>query len=332
MANITRTPPPDGEPLELAPFQPTPEQKKEVTDAVRASRADATWRAYRADWQDWEAWAKANATTVIPASVASVCAFLAERGKTHSIATLEGRLSGIAQAHRMRNLPSPTHDPQVRMVMAGLRRKKGVIPNRKAAADLDVVRKLLTAFDRKTVGGVRDAALVLLGFAGAFRRSEICALEVRDLDFRPEGVLVLIRRSKTDQEGKGRLVPIQKAPDPEICAVEALRRWIAAGKLTDGPVFRGLTKWGTLRKTALSPQIVAMTVQGAAQKVGLDPTTFGAHSLRAGHVTQALSVGASDRSVQEMTGHRNSAMLDIYKRDVNPFARGTGSDIYKEKK
>jgi integrase len=319
--------------LSAANLTLAPEVVERARENFRASKADATWRAYKTDWEDWELWATARKLSPLPADPAAICLFLAERSSRLKIATLEGRLAGISQAHKLAGLPSPTHDPSVKAQMAGIRRRLGVKQAQKAAADLPTLRAMLETIPREGLAGKRDRAILLLGFGGAFRRSEITALTFEDLEFRPEGVLVTIRKSKTDQEGVGRIVPIAKAPDPDVCPVEALRSWLGAlAPIAKGHVFRSLTKWGTVRDGKMSDQVVALVVQGAAEKAGFDPSRFGGHSLRAGHVTQALAGGATDRQVQEVTGHQKVEMLNRYKRDVNPFARGSGSALYTEKK
>jgi integrase len=154
--------------------------------------------------------------------------------------------------------------------------------------------------------GCRDRALVLLGFAGAFRRSELVALEVADCVFGREGLTVLLRRSKTDQDGQGRKVGIPYGSNPETCPMRVLQRWLEQSGVTTGPVFRSLNRHGQVQPAGLSGIDVARVVKKLAERAGLDPAKFAGHSLRAGHATAAAIAGASERSIMNQTGHRSA--------------------------
>lgn len=169
--------------------------------AARA-RAAATLRAYRADWRDFAAWCQERQTSALPAAPDAVALYITDLARTRAVSTIRRRLASIVQAHRAQGLESPTGAPVVRQVLRGIRRAKGVAPRQKAAADLAVIRAMVAALD-ESLPGLRDRAILLLGFAGAFRRSELARLTVADLEFVSEGVIVTLRRSKTDQEGAG---------------------------------------------------------------------------------------------------------------------------------
>jgi integrase len=171
---------------------------------------------------------------------------------------------------------------------------------------------------RNDLVGLRDRALLLVGFAGAFRRSELVALDVSDVEVGEDGLTVTLRRSKTDQEGAGRKVGIPRGSTPETCPVRALRAWLETAAITESALFRSVNRHGRVG-SRLSDKHVAIAVKEAAAPVGLDVKSFAGHSLRAGLVTSAAIQGRSDRSIMNQTGHRSVAMVQRYVRDASLF-------------
>ena len=167
--------------------------------------------------------------------------------------------------------------------------------------------------------GARDQALILLGFAGAFRRSELVALDVEDLTFNDGGVVALLRRSKTDQVSEGRKVGIPYGSNPETCPVRVLKSWLEASSIEAGAVFRSVNRHGQVKPGRLSGIDVARIVKKLAERAGLDATKYAGHSLRAGHATSAAIAGASERSIMNQTGHRSVQMVRRYIRDGSLF-------------
>jgi integrase len=167
--------------------------------------------------------------------------------------------------------------------------------------------------------GVRDRALLLVGFAGAFRRSELVSLDVGDVEIRREGLLVTLRRSKTDQEAAGREVAIPYGSNPDTCPVRALEAWLEASGIADGPLWRAVDKGGRLQPGRLSDKAVALVVKKRAEAAGLDPDLYAGHSLRAGLATAAAAAGASERSIMEQTGHKSVQTVRRYIRRGTQF-------------
>ena len=163
--------------------------------------------------------------------------------------------------------------------------------------------------------GVRDRALLLVGFAGAFRRSELVSLDVDDLDFTEEGLVVTLRRSKTDQEGEGRRVGVPFGSNPTTCPVRSMKAWLEASAITDGPVFRSVNRHGQLQAQRLTSQSVALVVKRYAEVCGLDRHAFAGHSLRAGFATVAARNGANERSIMNQTGHKSLTIVRRYIRE-----------------
>jgi len=288
-------------------------------------RPPHTQRAYRADWTDFSGWCERHDLAALPATPTTVTLYLTDRAKTHKPATLARRLVAIAQAHQAAGHPAPTRAPAVRQVAAGIRRAKGVRPTTKAAAVTAEIRLMVEQLP-PTLLGRRDRALLLLGFAGAFRRSELVALDVTDVQETREGLIVTLRRTKTDQEGAGRRVGIPYGGHPQSCPVRALQAWLRAAGITAGPLFRGLRRNDALLGR-LSDRGVARVVQRRAQAVGLDPTHYGGHSLRAGLATAAAAAGKSERAIMQQTGHKSLPMVRRYIREGDLFRENAAAGL-----
>jgi integrase len=289
---------------------------------VVASKADSTRRALRSDWSDFDAWCLVHGLSSLPATPQTVALYLTDRASTHAPQTLTRRLTSITQAHRAAGFtgtsPASTKQPLVGAVLKGIRRAKGVQQRGKDPLLVDKMRQLIgTCGD--DLNGVRDRALLLIGFAGGFRRSELAAIEVSDLEVSPSGLVIQVRRSKTDQEGVGRRVGIPFGADFDTCPVRALKRWLAESAIVAGPVFRGVRQNGSVRKSALNPDSVAWVIKRAARRAGLDEQVFAGHSLRSGHVTQASLNKVSERAIMRQTGHRSSKSLDRYVKVLGLF-------------
>jgi len=169
--------------------------------------------------------------------------------------------------------------------------------------------------------GIRDKALLLIGFAGGFRRSELVALDVEDLEFCPEGLVINVRRSKTDQEGEGRKVGIPWGQHTITCPVKALQSWLHEGNITEGAIFRPLTRHKQILSSRLTAQSVAKVVKRCAKSAGLDPNLYSGHSLRAGLVTSAAMADVSENIIMRQTGHRSSETLRSYIREGDLFQK-----------
>lgn len=287
-------------------------------DYARQARSESTKRVYRVHWSRFETWCRTNRLRPLPAKPTTVAAYAAALAETQKPGSIQAALSAISQRHKFARHASPTFSPKVRATMAGIRRAKGVRQQGKKPLLLEDLRRLLEALP-ESLKGKRDRALLLLGFAGAFRRSELVALDVEDLDFTEEGLVVMLKRSKTDQEGEGRKVGIPYGSFPATCPIRSLRTWLEASETDSGPVFRGINRHGQLQPKRLTPQSVALVVKGYAEAAGLDPATLAGHSLRAGFATAAARNGASERSIMTQTGHRSLTMVRRYIREGSLF-------------
>lgn len=284
---------------------------------ARRARAKETKRAYKAHWSAFVEWCEEEGVMSLPALPATVSAYAADLADTHRPGSIQAALSAISQAHKLAHFDSPTLSPEVRIVMAGIRREKGTAQAGKRPLLTDDLRAIVRTLP-KGLKGTRDAALLLLTYAGAFRRSEVVSLNAADVEFSDDGLVVTLRRSKTDQEGQGRRVGIPYGSTPQTCPVRSLRRWLDAAGITDGPLFRSVNRHGHVSER-LTPQSVALVVKSYAAMIGKDVDLFGAHSLRAGFATQAAKNGANERDIMTQTGHRSLLMVRRYIREGNLF-------------
>lgn len=294
---------------------------------VAASKAERTRKAYRSDWAAFEAWCAAQGLPSLPASPDTLALYLAARADAGAkVSSIARALASISQAHKAAGHTSPRGAAQVQAAMQGIRRTLGVAPEQKAPVLVADLRAMVATLPASLLGN-RSRAMLLLGFAGGFRRSELVALDVGDLDFGAEGLTVTLRRSKTDQEGAGRKVGVPYGSDPATCPVRALRAWLGACGRTEGAVFVGLTRHGRLTGERLDGRDVARVVKAAAGAAGLDATRFSGHSLRAGLATSAAKAGKSERAIMAQTGHRSVAMVRRYIRDANLFSENAAAGI-----
>ena len=304
-----------------------PDHLESVRGYVAESLAPATRRAYRAALRAFSGWCEQRDVVVLPASPEAVSAFLAsESDRGLAVATIEQRAAAIRWAHEAQKLDSPTASKLVRATLAGIRRTRGTAPRRKAPATVDRLAAMVSHTDAGSLRGLRDRALLLFGFASAMRRSELVALTVEDLEPTERGLLVTMRRSKTDQEGRGHQRAIVPGRNPELCPVRALRAWLEAAGVESGSVFRSVGRHGYVGEQ-LSARTVADVVKASARRAGLDPAEFGGHSLRAGFVTSAAEKGASADRIMDHTGHRSHAMVRVYTRRADVFSGHAGEGL-----
>lgn len=296
-------------------------------------KAASTRRGYRSDWRDFSAWCdrmQLAAMPALPATVASYFAHLADSGR--SAGTIARRVAAIAYAHKLKGADSPTTVEAVRQVLRGIRRRIGVKPVQKAPATARAIGAMVANIPDGGITGIRDRAILLLGFAAALRRSEIVDLKVNDLEFSPDGVLVHIRKSKTDQEGQGTIIAVPRGG--KLQPVEAIEAWLAAAKVTNslakvttGPLFVSIDRHGNVSPKALSDKSIADIVKRYAAAAGLDPKIFSGHSLRAGFVTSALEHGADLFKVMDVTRHKRVETLKVYDRRAQAFRNHAGKDF-----
>jgi len=296
-----------------------------VKELIDASKADATKRAYGSDWQIFETWCSAWNLQSLPATSETVCAFLSLQAQMEKRpSTLSRRLAAIQFTHRAAKLDSPTSNEAVKAVMSGIRRKMGSAPTQKAPATAERLKKMVSHCP-PGLQGLRDRAILLLGFSGAFRRSELAALTMDDIEETEAGMRVYVRNSKTDQEGAGAVVAVIRGNGH--CPVRALNSWLKTAGILEGPIFRPSTKSGKVRPQALSPYSIGYIVKKYAALAGFDEAEFSGHSLRAGFLTSAAENGASVFRMMDVSRHKSVETVRGYVRRAEEFKDHAGKGL-----
>lgn len=306
----------NSEPVIVGPRTDRFDLLKNATDAaeqfIKASIAPNTARSYASDIRHFQGWCYGRGLISMPALPSTVALYISDlmtTGKRTS--TVRRRLASISQAHQLSGHDTPTSAREVKTVWKGIRRTYGVATTRKRAIRVAELRGLLAACGTGTIGR-RDRAIILLGFTGAFRRCELVALDLSDLQFVSDGLIIRIRCSKTDQDGEGRGVGMPVGRHAETCPYLAVQAWIATAGISEGPLFRPVDRHGHVRNSRLSAQSVALVVKRAAKAAGLNSMVYAAHSLRSGFCTSAAEAGIAEHLIARQTGHRSIAILRGY--------------------
>jgi integrase len=306
-----------------------------VDDAVRiaaaldAAHAESTRIVYAHTWRVWERWCAGRDIPALPADPSGLAAYLVERAATGTaVASLNMACTAIRHVHRQHGLANPAEDELVRQVRLGLRRTYGTAPRRLARPlTLADIGHILSAIDRSTPIGARDAAIILLGYASAMRGSELVALCLGDVEFKPAGLLLTVRRSKTDQEGHGQVVAVAHGSHAATDPVAALAAWLKIRGDQPGALFT--RTWASrISDQPLGNHVVARMLRERAVAAGLDGTRITAHSLRAGHATTAAMAGVSLNRIAAQTRHKDlSVLVNRYIRPLEALATTSSKDL-----
>lgn len=302
-----------------------------LSDKVRglreASKADNTKRAYLSDWRAWSSWCEANGHSPLPAHPDTVSAYLADKAETLKVSTLRRHIATVSKAHQVAGLPNPCRETAVRDTVSGLRRTYGVATDEAQGLMANELGLTLDAMG-EDLASLRDRALLLVGWCAGLRRSEIAGLTWADMTPEHGGLVVTLRRSKTDQEGAGRMVGIARQENPARCPVVALENWRKASGVVDNsaPIFVTVTRWGQLGSKPLTGQAVALIIQKRTKQAGLQ-VNYRGHSLRKGLVQTAYLAGVSDSAVMATTGHQSVTMLRRYQGQAGLVSRSASMGL-----
>ena len=293
--------------------------------------SESTQKAYSIKWEQFTAWCLIRGLESLPATPEIVCVFIAWMADNNKkVATIAQTLSSIAKAHRSSSVfLNPVDTEMVKEAFSGIKRKLGMDQERVDPIEVKDLKKIVDSF-KLDEEGIRNKAIILLGYFGGFRRSELVAVGRKEVKFSEDGMRIKILRSKTDQEGKGQIKSIPKYADKDYCPVLALQDWINIApdskylfchiEGTSGPVKVG---------KKLSDKMIARLIQRVTFTLGISGWYAG-HSLRAGFVTAAARAGKSNRAIMKMTGHKSYAMVDRYVRIANEFEDNAATDLLKE--
>lgn len=297
---------------------------------AKKSRADSTWRAYENDWRQFEAWCTKVELPPLPADPDTVAMFVASQAADGlNPSTLDRRLAAIRLVHLGAGYASPHNTIKVTEVMRGIRRDWGRPPEKKAAAVDGDIKRMADAIEPATRKGLRDRALLLFGFAGAFRRSELVALNTWNLEEREEGLKVTIEQSKTDQEAKGQVIAIVRQPDSPYCPIQALQDWLTVAEIDRGALFRRMFRGDKVGTARLSAQSVALVIKEYASRAGLDWERYAGHSLRSGFLTSAARNRASIFKMADQSRHKSLDILREYVQNEELFEENPGERLLR---
>ena len=290
---------------------------------LQSSKANNTVRAYKSDFNDFRLFCAQNGFKALPSQPKIVSLYLTHLStKNIKISTLKRRLVSIAVIHRLKGQYLDTKHPSIIENLMGIKRRKGTVQKGKKPILINELKKIIEVISNQEVEDIkklRDTALILIGFAGGFRRNEIVSLDYEDLDFVYEGLKITVKRSKTDQFGEGSIKAIPYFEDSIYCPVKILKRWLNISKIKKGPLFRRFTKGSKLTLNRLTDQTVALLIKNYLNKAGIDSKNYSGHSLRSGFATSAAESGAEERSIMAMTGHKSSEMVRRYIKEANLF-------------
>lgn len=290
-----------------------------ANEYIAHSKANNTKKAYSSDWSHFRAWCDGHNLQALPANSETVAAYMVELvEKGYKTATLERRLVSIAKAHVVAGHDDVTKTPTIKELWKGIRRTIGTAQTAKSPVLVRDIKVMLATLPDNLLG-IRDRALLLLGFSGGFRRSELVSLNVDDLEFTREGLVINLRHSKTDQESAGRKIGVPYGSNIDTCPVRSVQLWLEASNIETGPLFRSINRHGGIQPGRLSDKAVSLVVKRYAEAAGLNPDDYSGHSLRAGLATSAAAAGVSERSIMQQTGHKSVNMVRKYIRSGNLF-------------
>ena len=280
----------------------------ETLKNLKNSKAENTLRAYQSDFRDFSSFCAKNGFSSMPSQPRIIALYITHMSKSSKFSTLKRRIASISVIHKLKGHYLDTKHPIIMENLHGIKRTLGSRQKAKKPLlinDLKILIKVIT----KEKSKLRDKALILVGFAGGFRRSELVNIMHEDVEFVDEGVKILIKRSKTDQSGEGIVKAIPYFDNKEYCPVIALKNYInyKFDNKIEGKVFE------------ISDKSVALIIKRYAEKAGLDSSKYAGHSLRSGFATSAAEFGAEERNIMAMTGHKTTQMVRRYIREANIF-------------
>jgi len=290
---------------------------------LKNSKANNTVRAYKSDFNDFGLFCAQNGFKSLPTTPDIISLYLSYlSSKDIKVSTLKRRLVSIKVLHKLKGHYLDSKNPIIIETLMGIKRRKGSIQKGKKPILINNLKEIINAIDKQNkeeIKKFRDRSIILIGFAGGFRRNEIVSLNCEDLDFVQEGLKIDIRRSKTDQFGEGFTKALPYFDSSQYCPVLSVKKWIEASKITSGPVFRRFSKGSKLSKNRLTDQTVALLIKEYLKLAGIDNKNYSGHSLRSGFATSAAESGVEERNIMAMTGHKSTEMVRRYIKEANLF-------------
>ena len=289
---------------------------------LKSSKANNTLRAYKSDFKDFGAFCAKHGLNSLPSEPKFVSLYLTHLSKNSKISTLRRRLVSISMVHKLKGHYLDTKHPIIVENLMGIRRVKGSIQKGKKPILINHLKSIIDVIDNQQIDEIkklRDKSIILVGFGGGFRRSELISIDYEDLEFVKEGVKINIRKSKTDQFGEGMTKGLPYFKNEIYCPVLNLKKWLEISKIKSGPIFTRFSRGLSLTRKRLTDQSVVLLIKEYLYLAGIDNKNFSGHSLRSGFATAAAESGADERSIMAMTGHKTTEMVRRYIKEANLF-------------
>jgi len=298
---------------------------EETLNNLKNSKANNTIRAYKSDFKDFGGFCAKNGLKSLPTEPKIVSLYMTYLStKDAKMSTLRRRLVSIGVIHRLKGHYLDTKHPIIIENLMGIKRKKGSYQKGKKPILINHLKLIIDEIDKDTydetgIRKLRDKTIILLGFAGGFRRIELISIDYEDLEFVAEGVKIFIRKSKTDQFGEGMIKGLPYFTNQQYCPVWHLKKWLEISEIKSGPIFRRFFKGLNLGKNRLTDQSVALFLKKYLSNAGIENQDYSGHSLRSGFATVSAEAGADERSIMAMTGHKTTQMVRRYIKEANLF-------------
>ena len=303
---------------------------EETLENLKSSKANNTLRAYKADFKDFSAFCVKHGFSSMPTEPKVVSLYLTSLSANSKISTLRRRLVSIGIVHKLKGHYLDTKHPIIIENLMGIKRKIGSIQTGKKPILINHLKQIINVIDEEKIEKIkklRNRTIILIGFGGGFRRTELISIDYEDIDFVEEGIKIILRRSKTDQFGEGLIKGLPYFTNEKYCPVTSLKNWLTLSKIKTGPIFRRFAKGSILTNYRLTDQSVVLIIKKYLKIAGIDNKNFSGHSLRSGFATVAAESGADERSIMAMTGHKTTQMVRRYIRDANIFKNNALSKI-----
>ena len=295
---------------------------EDTLNNLKSSKANNTLRAYKSDFKDFGAFCVKHGFNSMPSNPKIVSLYLTHLSAQSKVSTLRRRLVSIGVVHKLKGHYLDTKHPVIIENLMGIKRKKGSIQTGKKPILINHLKQIINVIEEQKIDEIkkfRNKTLILVGFGGGFRRTELISIDHEDLDFVEEGVKITLRRSKTDQFGEGFVKGLPYFNNEKYCPVTSLKNWIELSKIKTGPIFRRFAKGSILTNHRLTDQSVVLIIKDCLDLAGIENKNFSGHSLRSGFATVAAESGADERSIMAMTGHKTTQMVRRYIREANIF-------------
>ena len=289
---------------------------------LKSSKSNNTLRAYKSDFKDFGEFCAQHGLNSLPTEPKIVSLYLTNLSKNSKISTLRRRLVSISMVHKLKGYYLDTKHPIIVENLMGIRRIKGSIQKGKKPILINHLKSIINAINEQNIDEIkklRDKTIILIGFGGGFRRTELISIDYDDIEFVPEGIKITIKRSKTDQIGEGMIKGLPYFTNEIYCPILSLKKWLEISKIKSGPIFRRFSKGLSLTENRLTDQSVALLIKHYLNLANIENKNFSGHSLRSGFATVAAENGADERSIMTMTGHKTTQMVRRYIREANIF-------------